>query len=390
MGRRGFRGQAEIGMQLLRLIPGKRTGKPFCWLLLAAIPALAFGQETGPRLAWEKLYGEDGSETELGGLAVSADGTLTAAAMVQKPGRAPQMVLWTLGTEGEVRGTKALDDPAPVAEIRDLTRVDGGLWLLGLTGNERARLVDLQGPRAVDVPALGGPVGVEKIVPLPDGSLLLLGERSLDFLIVRVDRTGKVLWQQQDDRGAMDSLFDGEPAPGGGFVAVGDSGTFDMLSRGPSKVWVRRYSPEGKVVAERTFSGHRGRLAGDGKGNYLLVYDQSATDAQQVRAELLDAGLKTLWQREILNAQQGYATFDALHEAPGWIVFGAREERPFVTGLDPAGKPAWTFWDPALRKADEHVAVALKDQIFVASSTFVEGSGGKFFKKVRLLKLIRR
>ena len=76
--------------------------------------------------------------------------------------------------------------------------------------------------------------------------------------------------------------------------------------------------------------------------------------------------------------------------AHGHAVFGARDEKPFLTGLDAAGKPAWTFFDPALQPADEYEAVALKDQIFVASSTFVEGSGGKIVKKVRLLKLIRR
>lgn len=377
-------------MQLLRLIDRKL----FCWLLLAAVPALAFGQ-AGPRLAWEKLYGDDGLETELGGLAVNADGTLTAAALAQRTGvgvGATRLVLWTLGTEGEVRATKVLGDPAPVAEIRDLARVGGGLWLLGLTANERAKLLELGAgePRVQDVPALGGPLGLWKIVGTPDGNLVLLGQRSLDFLIARVDKSGKLLGQEQDDRGAMDSLFDGVPAPGGGFVAVGDSGTYDMLDRGPSQVWVRRYSPDGKVVAERTFLGRRGRLAADGKGGYLLVYDQASTDAQQIRAELLDEGLKTVWQREILNAPQGYATFDALHDAPGWIVFGAREDKPFLTGLDGAGKPAWTFWNPELQPADEYTAVALKDQIFVASSTFVEGIDGKIIKKVRLLKLIRR
>lgn len=375
-------------MQLLRLI----NRELFCWLLLAAVPGFAFGQ-AGPRLAWEKLYGDDGFETELGGLVIDADGTLAVAALAQRAGvgaGAARLVLWTLGTEGEVRATRPFGDPAPVAEIRDLVRVGGDLWLLGLTASERAVLVDLKGPRVESLQGLGGPVGPWKIVGAADGSLVLLGQRSLDFLIARVDKAGKLLGQEQDDRGAMDSLFDGVPAPGGGFVAVGDSGTYDMLDRGPSQVWVRRYSPDGKVVAERTFLGRRGRLAGDGKGRYLLVYDQSATDAQQIRAELLDEGLKTVWQREILNAPQGYAIFDALHDAPGWIVFGARDEKPFLTGLDAAGKPAWTFWDPALQPADEYEAVALKDQIFVASSTFVEGSDGKISKKVRLLKLIRR
>jgi hypothetical protein len=375
-------------MQLLRLIDRKL----FCWLFLAAMPGFAFGQ-AGPRLAWEKLYGDDGLETELGGLAVHPNGTLTVAALAQRPGvgvGAARVVLWTLGTEGEVRATKGLGDPAPMAEIRDLARVGGDLWLLGLTASERAVLVELQGSRVESLQGLGGPVAPWKIVGAPDGTLVLLGNRSLDFLIARVDKSGKLLGQDQDDRGAMDSLFDGEPAPGGGFVAVGDSGTYDMLSRGPSQVWVRRYSPDGKVVAERTFLGRRGRLAGNGKGSYLLVYDQAATDAQQIRAELLDEGLKTLWQREILNVPRGYATFDALHDAPGWIVFGAQEDKPFLTGLDTAGKPAWTFWDPALQPADEYQAVVLKDQIFVASSTFVEGGDGKISKKVRLLKLIRR
>ena len=100
----------------------------------------------------------------------------------------------------------------------------------------------------------------------------------------------------------MDFLVDGLPASNNGYVLVGNSGQYDPLRVGPSIVWVAQYDANGVPKSEITFPGRYGRIARTRDGGYVIVYDKSASNAQEIQIKALSADLKELSETPLVLA----------------------------------------------------------------------------------------
>lgn len=230
-----------------------------------------------------------------------------------------------------------------------------------------------------------------KLIPTTDGQFILAGHESFDALAVKVDATGKVVWEKLEDRGRMDLFVDGVATENGGALLVGNSGAYDTLGAGPSILWVGRYSPTGALVKEVSVAGRYGSIAHARDEGFVLVYDKSVATTQDIRAQRYGADWKKTWETPIITVEGGVTQFQ-IAPAPdgGFIVAGAKYLLPFVAKLGAGGALANAFWGHTLEQAVVYDLVAAPGEYYVASSVYAKNQLNKMVSQVRLLKLSER
>jgi hypothetical protein len=389
----------RIGMKLKRWM--LVVGFVVCGTVAVAQPGAR-----KPVLEWQRLYGEEGFEEEFAGIVSAGASSWAVASQARKQGVAADLssrhlVLRVLAPDGQVQTASQFQRSAATkgpgvavfGEERDLVALSSGdlVHLVTVEAGVPAVLKTDRLGKELAFELLASLKGAElqKLLPLPDGGFVLLGQRNADFFLARIDGAGKLLWQKTEDAGAIDVLTDGVVLSPTQFLVVGGSGEYDILERGSSKVWVKKYDTDGKLISENSFPGRRARLGATGEGYFHLAYDQSASDAQQIVVQRMSEGLATVWSTRILEAPSGYSTFRVTGDPSGGVVVvGAKAEKPYVVGLDRQGGRQWEFWGRDLLSADEYGIAMSGKTVFVGSSVFAPTEGGKFVQRVRVFKLV--
>ena len=319
--------------------------------------------------AWEKSYGKEGLTTEFRAMSAAKNDDVFIGASERDSldagaASASRLVLWRINAAGEIARETEIKQSATskgtnTATIRDV---------LALENREALVLVDFEGghPSIVRVDANGKQTTTRelarldrawtlfKIVPGARGTFLLVGHESLNALIVSIDAAGNVQWEKTYDRGRMEYFVDGVASGESGFALVGNSGQYDALRTGPSIVWVGLYDAAGAMKSDVTFPGRYGKVARSPDGGYVVVYDRSNVNTQEIRLKGLGADLKELWDTQLLVTGPNFSDFQiAALARGGFAVAGGQEGRPWLTVVDAAGRPAATLQTtPAERSLD--------------------------------------
>jgi hypothetical protein len=381
-------------------------------MLMTSVPHAEQTQApAGPlHVVWEKTYGSDRLSTEFRAIAAAGNGealvgvserdTLDAATA-----KATRLLLWRIDSTGRLAGETEIKPPASfkstnTAVIRDV---------IALAAGEAMLLVDFEAghPSLVRVDAMGKQVATRevaeasraltlfKIVPGTGGNFLLIGHESLDALAIQLDATIKATWEKKQNRGRMDFLVDGLPASNNGYVLVGNSGQYDPLRVGPSIVWVAQYDAYGVPKSEITFPGRYGRIARARDGGYVIVYDRSASNAQEIQIKALSADLKELSETPLVSPGASFSDYKiSATPAGGFVVAGGKDGKPYVATMDAGARLLGTLADsagqtpgPSVDIGSYGLAYDSPASIFVGSSNIEVRDKSNIRQKVRIRKL---
>lgn len=361
-------------------------------------------QPAAGRVQWDHRLGAAGRQTEFRALAPASNQSLLVAATERDafdPSRASagRLLLWRLGAAGEVSSETELrrspgSRPTTTASVRDV--VADGAESVVLADFEAGRpsivRIDASGKQTTtrELVAPGRVVTLMRIVPFGGGRFAAVGHESLDALAIGVDAAGTVLWEKKDDRGRMEFFVDGLPIADG-LLLIGNSGQYDPVRAGPSSVWVGRYDPQGQMKSQLGFPGRHGRAARSSDGGYVVVYDRSDTNAQDIRVKGLTADLKEAWEHPLVTVAQGFTEFQIAARNGGFIVAGSKEGGIYVAWLDDGGRTVGTFEsEKAPRSIDLGVTglTAAADGAAVIATSNIEARGpGDVQQTVRIRKV---
>jgi uncharacterized delta-60 repeat protein len=180
------------------------------------------------------------------------------------------------------------------------------------------------------------------VTAMPDGGAVVVGNsRSLgggdyDALVLRLDRAGEVLWQQELGGRGTDQVYGVVLDAAEGIVVAGHTRSH---GRGVSDIWVVRLDPKGRVTWDRTFGGGKeGRaraIAATEDGGSLVVgfvAPNTSTDSDAFVMRLDHEG-SLLWDKRFGGpGHDGF--FDVAVLADGSIAAAGHTKRGGSTGFD--------------------------------------------------------
>ena len=351
-------------------IVGRATGPAGRVVLGVALAVVSIQVHAQPapsdrRIAWELFLHAQQPATEFRAIAARDAAVFVAATdrSTLEPREASQTRLrvWTLESDGRRRSETELTDLSAAESntrtIRDIAALGGGEALVladFVAGRPSLVRIDAKGSQVSTRRVMpdNRTVTLMRMVPMPGGRHLLIGHESLNAIAVLVDATGAALWDRVYDRGRMDYFVDGVATADGGAVLVGNSGTYDAMRNGDSRVWVGAYDASGIAGRELSFAGRYGRVASLADGGVAIVYDRSATLEREVHVKRLSADLRELWDVAIDVPRKGIGDFRIVADAGGSvIVAGGSGGLAQLVSLDGAGRAESSWMATAGPKA---------------------------------------
>ncbi len=368
-------------------------------------PVGARGTEGGHSPLSVELFGEGRLEYDLKALEAGGEGTVTMAAEVRPTGSSDlddgRLVLLSVTPDGS-KISRAVSLLEPEADLLGSSHGGRFTGVYGLAAGEGNRLLCLLQLDAADFSMLeiegdrqrsfrliktGAEVIVNSWTPLSDGGFLAAGHREFDSLALRTDRDGNVVWRMKQDLGETDFYLDTLAVANGGSILVGNSGEYDFLHKGPSKVLLKSLDARGNVLAETELPGRYGSLAAVDGGGIVLAYDRKTTESQDIVVQAFNKNLAPLWQTEIVKAGLGFSRF-RIASLPdgGFVVTGARDDHPYVVVLDSNGGRRWDFWGRELRSGDDAFPAVGVKEVFVGSTVFAEQEDRILRQRIQILR----
>jgi hypothetical protein len=179
---------------------------------------------------------------------------------------------------------------------------------------------------------------IAKLIQMNDGSLLLSGQKNGDMLLMKMDKSGGIVWERMTNRGKDDSLIDGD------FIAdhlllVEQSGKQEQFSITDSMIGLVNSSIEGK--RGRTIFSTKGRsasLASD-ENRVVLVYDASTAGDLDMRFVMFDKKSHALRKAPIIKGKLAVERFRVgCAGKAGFVVVGTVGGKMSLTFIDKYGQ----------------------------------------------------
>ncbi|MFC1591403.1 LamG-like jellyroll fold domain-containing protein [Thermodesulfobacteriota bacterium] len=199
---------------------------------------------------------------------------------------------------------------------------------------------------------------VSSIQEVPGGGFVMVGNTGLsgadgvydDFLVIRTDANGNIIWQNTYGGSFNDAAFSVRNTPDGNFVVAGYDGSYGA---GKTDFMVMKIAQDGSVLWGKTYGGSDYEYAyflqvtqDDG---YVVVgfTDSFGLQGDDVWILKLDAGGNILWQNTYGGTGSDQATCIQQTQDGGYIVAGFSDSQGLgvynmlVMKLDAAGLPVW-------------------------------------------------
>lgn len=260
------------------------------------------------------------------------------------------LFFWEVSKSGEMATNVLLSESYPeIGKLLDINAISNSIngRVIASVTNEGSKtfLVNINKAGSVTiVNKLKSEVEIQKIIQYQDGSYLLIGRESLKELVFKIDASEKELWRKVFDRGRNDMIVDCISLDGGGFLLLENSGKVEKFFMGESDLFIARYDSKGVKVNERYLPGRYGSLTSSKDGNYVIVYDKSATAAQDIWVQAYDKNLNPSWNQQITTSKFGLEKFKIAALANGnYVVAGSINGKPHVTYLDSTGAKKWDY-----------------------------------------------
>ena len=388
-----------------------KTRKQFVFRWLIAVVAFVlcctawvFGQSAIPAMVWEKFFGDGANWYESTAVAASPRGELLVAVRVRAAftERYSNPRIWVFNQNGErtseieVRsfGVDRNEIKAEHLTVFGLSIMeDGNLALVLGDGITRPFLLKMTTAgqvllaKVIELKASGFDLRVSKVVWAGD-HLFLVGHRSFDAYVARIEMSGALAWEKSIDRGKMELFADGIATDDGGIILAGNMGQYDVLRVGPSEVWLSHFSATGVEMRQPGFIGRYGSFARTADGNYWLVYDKSNTGSQDIWVKVLTPELRQVSTSKIVATKLGFTHFKIMSlPGGGCLVQGEDDDRAYVAKLDSSSNVIGSFTQPGGTSAVRFDLLEVGDSALVVSSPFLEDQQHKSTQKVEIAKV---
>ncbi len=276
---------------------------------------------------------------------------------------------------------------ASSAAVPEYLLIASGLLSLGLSLSACAtadRLIPWQR-------TYGGPEDdwANEIAMLPDGGFIVAGWTEStgagkeDAWLLRLDCFGTILWERTCGGGEDEKAIAVAVPPGGGFIVAGSTAS---KGAGKGDVWVLRLDPSGRLLWERTYGGGGDDRAYDVPplpgGGFLVAgrTESKGTGGNDAWLPRLDSSGNLLWERAFGGGEDDNASAVAALPGGGVMVAGNTESKgtgswdAWILRLDARGA---LLWDRTLGNAGFNwinAAAALSGgKILMAGVTFPAG-----------------
>lgn len=226
------------------------------------------------------------------------------------------------------------------------------------------------------------------IAPAEDGGRLVVGytesagSGKADVWLLRLDRTGGLIWEKTLGGPEADTADDVRALPGGGFVIAGSTRS---KGAGETDAWAIRVDAKGEVVWEKTFGGkdydafESVEIAGDGGflfAGYNRSKDTGKQDAWFVRT---DAKGEVVWDKTYGGDKDDYVKRVVRSPDGGFVAAGYQIARRSTVGnawclkIADDGAQEWERAFPG-DKHDRFTSVVAAENGFVMAG-YTESSG---------------
>ncbi len=230
-----------------------------------------------------------------------------------------------------------------------------------------------------------------KVVPLEDGSLLLLGHVEDGGWLAKVDASGKLVWERTLGPEGVAVLLDGVRNDDESFLLLGSpkGGT------APSS-WVGKVTARGDLVLKNLLPGDARRIAGSADGAAIVVGDRLGAQGREVWAAGLTPSLTESWNTAILSGVKSVAPFTVAAVAGGgWVVFGpGKDYLPSISRVSGGGQLLWTYTHRISPKVvpimERGEVLSAGQEIFALFTLASLNEAGEQRGTVRVLKLAVR
>ncbi len=236
------------------------------------------------------------------------------------------------------------------------------------------------------------------LAPMADGGALAVGSTRargvtrFDGWVLRLDRTGRPLWQRRDGGRDTEQFYGVVAAPDGGAFVAGHTRSTGV---GESDLWIERLDARGARRWERTVGGpanDRARaLAADGRGGVVAAGFSGSAGAggRDIWVVALDGAGERRWERRFGGPDHDMAYAVATDGSGGAVVAGyvlagppaARDFDWRVIALDRDGE---VRWDAQLDRTPFDLATAVA--VTADGGAIVAGTSQRDGRNVRVAR----
>ena len=243
---------------------------------------------------------------------------------------------------------------------------------------------------------LGSDAVIYKIIPTGEQEFFLMGRKSENAFLVKIDEAGNVLFNKTFDLGRIELFIDGISTDSGGAILTGNFGTLSRDSKfgmEDSHMWILKVDGEGNRQLEKSFPGRFGSVAKTSDGNYVIVYDKSNSMDQDIRVRMMNSELDQLWEIQHLSVGPGFAKFKIVNTPNNeFIIGGSKHSSLWIARIDSQGKEVWNYVDYPMEgtwSVGCNSLISVQREVFILSSIYSENNDRQLNNKVGLIKLIQ-
>jgi|GEM_PF-4062691 len=331
-----------------------------------------------------------------------------------QPSESGKFWLWEVDREGRLAGHQQIKNPlgeSPMlpslfAHVKDMVTTETArLYLLVEYKQNETFLVSVDetgkqvAPHKIAI--TNSNTSIARMIKTMDKNLYLLGQQSVDPVVIKTDLNGRVIWEKVVDiprrhSGDPAVLVDGMATTQGGLIVVGNSAAADSFFVGPSVLSLVKLDREGKLLTSATIDGRHGKIVIRPSGGYALAYTQFERDAGQEWLQIptvaiVDDSLKLVRVKKLDSIPQGLAEVHLVAlPNEGLLLAGSRNNRLWLVRLDRELETKWEYWADNAEKqawAWKCSSVLVEDDVYVLTSIFGSDAQARPLFKVGLLRL---
>jgi hypothetical protein len=298
---------------------------------------------------WEQSFGDEQYSYESKAAMIAPSGMLTVVGTytpVKNRHTPPEGGwIWKIDSNGKKISDVRFDSNISGLKLAGIDAIEligsDVVAIAGRLSNGKSSLlhIDVAG-KVVKTQELGNR-RIAKLFRMSDGSLMLAGQKNGDLLLMKLDKSGAIVWEKVTDRGKDDSLIDGSIADDH-LLLVELSGKQEQFLMADSVIGLVTPAADGKVDAPVfTTKGRNGSLARNLKRT-ALVYDAAMNSDQDIRLVMLDSDYHVVREAPITKGKFSLEKFTVGNAGESaFILAGTAGGKMVVAAVNTSGLVQW-------------------------------------------------
>lgn len=273
---------------------------------------------------------------------------------------------------------------------------NGDVLLVAESVSGQVSLIRLEGKNSqpLFIKQIGGahrPLLITKIIMTTDGKFLLIGRAFSKAFLMKIESSGKVVWEKMVRDEKLSLFLDGLVTDEGDIVLIGSH----LARGGETNIWVGKFTPDGDLIDRNNFGGRYSSVAKEKGSGYVLVYDKRGPRGWDIWMRGLRSDLTESWNEKILSEVKVSLPFRIADVPSGdFIVVGSKQSRLWVSRIKEGAKVKWTYMHREEGISWERLwnvdLLSSHDEFFVPFTMIVVNSRAEQRQVIRLIKFLAK